>query len=502
MSGNPEPRAATNVLACACIWLLVACNQIAGIDARPCAPACADETTRIFCDDRGEPQTQACAAPINGCAATTCRSGQCTFKPRVDEPCGDSGLGVCNEGFACVGPNMALSANHHHTCFVGHDGVVWCWGENEAYELGDGTAEDRGSPVLVQNLPSEAKALSAGQAHTCALLQDGSIACWGSNDRGQCGTGRSSEPLQSPQVVPVSGVNFIEVAAGRVHTCAVSSDGAVYCWGDTTYGQAGVDPSVASGQVVGPTKIDGLERIGGIETVEDHTCATSGSTRTFHCWGSNVQRDKADYIVHKLGPGAAGRRYSAEPVRVDFDDPVLDVGVSTESSYASTLSDVWAWGLNTRELLGVGIPDETVSTPREVLSSPQRQEVVPLGFVRRLLRTGGLGQCVELFDRMSYNSSFLCWGQNDSGELGIDETPVASLPAAARAVPSHTTDLVLGEHHGCAIAPESDGAKIWCYGPAHLIGNGQTSPESGSIATQLQATPVRWSASPFASLPE
>jgi Regulator of chromosome condensation (RCC1) repeat len=288
-----------------------------------------------------------------------------------------------------------------------------------------------------------------------------------------------------------------------VHTCAVSSDGAVYCWGDTSYGQAGVDPSVTSGQVVGPTNIAGLDRrIDAIETVEDHTCATSRSTGTFHCWGSNVHSENADYIVNKLGPRAAGRRYSAEPVSVDFDSPVLDVGVSAESSYASTPSNVWAWGLNTRELLGVGILDDTVSTPREVLSSPGQQEVVPLGFVRRLLRTGGLGQCVELFDRMNYNSSFLCWGQNDSGELGIDETGVARLPAAARAVPPDAIELVLGEHHGCAIARKSDHAQIWCYGPAHLIGNGETRDESGSITTQLQATPVRWSASPFASHPE
>src|SRR4029079_1841221 len=108
--------------------------------------------------------------------------------------------------------------------------------------------------------------------YTCGLLDDGSAYCWGDNSRGQCGTGAASGPLTVPNKGDSSGVRFISVRAARQHTCAVAADATVYCWGNTSFGQCGVEPNEAGDNVVGPTQIRELGGVLRMQTVGDHTC--------------------------------------------------------------------------------------------------------------------------------------------------------------------------------------------------------------------------------------
>jgi alpha-tubulin suppressor-like RCC1 family protein len=476
--------------------LLVACNDVAGIDSTPCAPGCVDERTRLFCDNRGEAQTQTCPPSISECAEPACSRGECSFAPVTGKPCGRRSGGICSDGFACIGPHTKLSANHHHTCLAGEDGKLWCWGENAAHELGDGTADDRGSPVPVRDLPGDAIDVSAGYAHTCALLREGAIACWGSNEHGQCGTGSGPEPQKRPELVPVPEVRFAALTAGRAHTCAVSSEGDVYCWGDTTYGQAGVDPKVAGNSIVTPTKVESLDGVEQVETVKDHTCATRLAKPFLLCWGSNVYREAADdYIVHKLGPGADGLTYSSRPVPVEFAFPAADVGMGPESTYAKTQQNwVFAWGLNTRRQLGVTNEDAIVPTPSQVMMQGLTG-LEPLLDVEQVLRSAGFGQCASVHDAHNFNSSVFCWGENDQGELGLGEAAGAldvQTPAPVRILPTRSRQLVRGEDHVCAITDEDGLEKVQCYGAAHLVGNGTTRSGDPSVAIRSQATPLRW----------
>jgi alpha-tubulin suppressor-like RCC1 family protein len=474
--------------------LLVACNEVAGIVATPCVPACVDAKTQLFCDDRGEPRTRVCPGSAMECAEPACVSGKCSFAPATEKACGRRG--VCSDGFACIGRETRLSASQHHTCLAGEDGKVWCWGENANYELGDGTAEDRGSPVPVRDLPGEPIEISAGYTHTCALLRDGRIACWGGNDSGQCGAASSTAPLERPEIVPAPGVKFTALAAGRAHTCAVSSEGLVYCWGDTTYGQSGVDPALAASPIVAPTRVEGLDNVYGpaaviIETVKDHTCALRSLRPHFVCWGSNV--DDSGQIVHKLGPGAAGFTHSARPLGVDFEKPPQDVGMSAESTYAKTeQTGVSAWGLNTHRQLGLQSEEAAVSAPGVVLV--QSPGIEPLVGVEFVLRSVGPGQCVSMFNATPRASSFLCWGENDHGEVGLGALPDGNveLPVAVRAPPPAARQLVRGEDHVCAIGNEDGREQVRCYGAEHLVGNGTTRNEDGATAIQLLGAPLRW----------
>lgn len=130
----------------------------------------------------------------------------------------------------------SLVAGSAHTCGIS-DGTVLCWGANAAGQLGDGSGSDQRSPVAVAGLPGPARALAAGAVHTCALTTDGRAFCWGQNRFGQLGDGTTQD---SPQPVEVSGgLRFRDIHAGGASTCGFTQDGAQYCWGLNQSGQLG-----------------------------------------------------------------------------------------------------------------------------------------------------------------------------------------------------------------------------------------------------------------------
>jgi alpha-tubulin suppressor-like RCC1 family protein len=128
-----------------------------------------------------------------------------------------------------------------HTCAVRRDGSVVCWGWNAYGQLGDGSTDDAARPVTVAGV-REAIAIAVGAAHSCALVRDGSVLCWGDNYYGQLGRGTSgaADPSRPPPPAPVAVLGpATAVAAGEYHTCALLADGTAACWGWNQYGQLG-----------------------------------------------------------------------------------------------------------------------------------------------------------------------------------------------------------------------------------------------------------------------
>ncbi|HEY1958873.1 MAG TPA: hypothetical protein VGH28_24845 [Polyangiaceae bacterium] len=132
-----------------------------------------------------------------------------------------------------------------HSCAVLNDGTVWCWGDDTFSELGDGKAVEQDYPIqAAKGVISTATAVAAGgdafgdYAHTCVLTSAGAVYCWGSNDYGQIGNGNTTTPVTTPYEVFTSGV--VGIAAGEIHTCAYKSDGTVWCWGYNGSGQLGI----------------------------------------------------------------------------------------------------------------------------------------------------------------------------------------------------------------------------------------------------------------------
>jgi alpha-tubulin suppressor-like RCC1 family protein len=134
---------------------------------------------------------------------------------------------------------VSVSSGSQHTCAVLADGTVSCWGADSHGELGRVTApgtDASSTPETVPNLGG-AVSLGLGGNHSCAALTDGTARCWGENGRGQLGDGTTTDSLSPVVVSGLTGV--ILLAGGSAHTCAALSDGTVRCWGSNSYGQLG-----------------------------------------------------------------------------------------------------------------------------------------------------------------------------------------------------------------------------------------------------------------------
>jgi alpha-tubulin suppressor-like RCC1 family protein len=142
-----------------------------------------------------------------------------------------------------TGQVVRLSAGAGHTCVFTADGIVSCWGDNREGQLGTGDRTQRTTPSKIDpNGLGAVTQIYAGGSHTCAQRVDGSLWCWGSNRFGQLGTGDTEPRLTPTEVAPdILGTNVAAAYAGGAHTCAVKTDGSVWCWGNNQYGQLGVD---------------------------------------------------------------------------------------------------------------------------------------------------------------------------------------------------------------------------------------------------------------------
>ncbi|MGH7270876.1 MAG: RCC1 domain-containing protein, partial [Polyangiaceae bacterium] len=161
------------------------------------------------------------------------------------------GIGATGSNFAgahlepYLGSSVDIAAGYNYTCVVLTDGTAECWGDDSYSELGDGrlVGSADGGGIAPQAWPTQVVGLSnavkivAGVMHTCALLADGTVSCWGTNAYGQIGDGRIGERVGPTPVVGLSGVK--QIAVGWMHTCALLEDESVECWGDNTFGELG-----------------------------------------------------------------------------------------------------------------------------------------------------------------------------------------------------------------------------------------------------------------------
>jgi alpha-tubulin suppressor-like RCC1 family protein len=135
----------------------------------------------------------------------------------------------------------ALAAGRAHTCAVIGDGSARCWGQNLSGQLGDGTVmpSRRTTPGSVIGLAGPVIAIAPGGNHTCAIVAGGSVQCWGGNSFGQIGIGetRSYSTTTPVTVTGISNATFLTTKAE--HTCALLADGSIRCWGANTRGQIG-----------------------------------------------------------------------------------------------------------------------------------------------------------------------------------------------------------------------------------------------------------------------
>ena len=359
-----------------------------------------------------------------------------------------------------------VAAGSSHTCAVRANSTVACWGLNSSGQLGDGGASGPLSrvPLSVPGLVN-AVAIAAGSFHTCVLVSDGNVRCWGDNQFGQLGDGGASGPL-SRVPVSVSGLaNAVAIAAGHEHTCALLADGTARCWGDNSIGQLG-DGTNTNRSTPGPLPAGNLGNVAAIAPGRDHTCLllASGVVR---CWGLNSSG--------QLGNNSFSNSFA--PVTVALSNAVAISAGHFHSCALQAGGAALCWGRNVTGELGIG-------------STANQSTPITVGLANAVAIAPGVGHtCALVAGGTSVTGDARCWGDNSVGQLGNSSTISFSLtPVVVRTVrqtsgiggtftiasPIHNTvGVTTGGRHSCALLA-TGGVLCWGDNSSGQLGIGST----------------------------
>jgi alpha-tubulin suppressor-like RCC1 family protein len=221
-----------------------------------------------------------------------------------------------------------------------------CWGDGTSGDLGDGLTIQKNKPADVSGL-TNVIAMSAGRLQTCAVLAGGDVDCWGDNTFGQLGNGSTTNASTPQSVTGLTGV--VAIAAGDTHTCALTSGGSVSCWGDNAHGELG-NGSSSSVPVMSPASVSGLSGVAAVAAGNGFTCALT-SAGAVYCWGSNVSGE--------LGDGSTVDAFTPTliPATSFGGISIVSISVPASGAHACALTAggaVYCWGYNVYGQLGDG----------------------------------------------------------------------------------------------------------------------------------------------------
>ena len=315
-------------------------------------------------------------------------------------------------------PVEEVSAGDDHTCVLLESGTVRCFGENMSYQLGYPDSEhDVGDDEVPGDVPAvdiggTVAQVAAGNYHTCVVMEDKTIKCWAQGTFGKLGYGNTSTVVVPSSVGAIAvGANVLQLAPGFAHTCALLEGNDVRCWGRGNEGQLGYNSTDNIGDTQAPNTV-GIVDVGGEVTQVVagvyHTCVrfTDGTVR---CWGAGADGalgyGNYDTIGDTELPSSVG------PVSVGGSVVKLTAGAYHTCALLSDQT-VRCWGRNADGQLGYGITDNIGDT--EV---PSSKGAVSVGGKVLDIDAGDFHTCVIL-----EGAAVRCWGRNTSGQLGYGHT--------------------------------------------------------------------------------
>jgi alpha-tubulin suppressor-like RCC1 family protein len=322
-----------------------------------------------------------------------------------------------------------IASGFYHTCAFSLAADAFCWGNNSEGRLGGGTGSStspvqvmtatsidtlQGDTVVVGSVALLVQALSAGEAHTCAVDLVQKVWCWGRNSEGQLGRGDFTSSFAP---TPVGADLFKEVSVGGLHTCGITTAGAGRCWGYNVAGQLGdgsASNSALAVAVPGTFRTDPLVIFHSpdpdfplppgpfIAAGYDHSCAITVAGPTL-CWGLNE--------YGQVGDGTTANRASPATVAGGHAFAAITAGLR-HTCALDTIGAAWCWGDNTYAELGDGTSTRS-GTPVAVAG----------GLQFAYLKAGELSTCGVTSVGIAY-----CWGDNEYGQLGDGTATSSSVP--------------------------------------------------------------------------
>lgn len=394
-----------------------------------------------------------------------------------------------------------VSSGGDHSLALDINGDVFAWGKNSSGELGDGTTTDRNTPTWV-SIPDGVtfSQVAAGSNHSLALTKTGEIYAWGSNSDGQLGvSGISASGSKKPIKVSLpEGVTAKQIAAGRVASYALGSDGKLYAWGDNTWGQLGDGTSLDRATLVaverGAIPIDA--KIAKIATAYDSAFIVDDAGAVYG-WGSRMSG--------QLGTGRT-QMPQLTPARVPLPTGVKATEITSgpESTHVLIVgADGGAYEWGEAYWWNLTMPSEQIYRAPFRIALPAGVKAVEVGVTRDTSYAVG-------DDGVVYG-----WGRNSDGAVGDDTTidRASPTPLAQGSLPKGVAVTALAGSNRALVALGSDGLGYAVgAGGSGQLGNGSVAgsrvwvkiarPDatvrpsvqrvSGKVAANLTSRGLRW----------
>ncbi len=361
-----------------------------------------------------------------------------------------------------------VSAGRVHTCARTSGGALWCWGSAAYGALGNNVTDTSSAgnfPTPVQIFAANVVDVGVGHDHSCAVFGDGGVSCWGANESGQLGLG-STTPYDTPQHVTIAGFVATGVSGGQTSTCAVSTGGAVKCWGSDQSGQLGNTAQDTDST----TPIDVVGLTSGVTSLSvgaTHVCAVQSGTAK--CWGSTSYGE--------MGIGTPPNDAVETPGAISGSITAAGVAAGYNTSCGWSTGGLWCWGNNATGECGNGNMGTQVQE-----NTPSPVSTITSG-VTSVSSNSGSYHAVTC---AVVSGALKCWGDNYNLAVGTGHSPgnVTDLgpfptPQAVPSMSAGVTQVSVGAAHACAV--QSGSVKCW--------GSGSPALGSGDSETD-EATPI------------
>lgn len=388
----------------------------------------------------------------------------------VDEAGNRNLTGALTASFTTRLPSgvKAVAVGATHSCALLANGRIACWGDNSSLQLGR-TGRGGSVPDYVDTPFADFVTVVARGVNTCGLRATGQILCWGGNATGQLGRGTTSTS-EGPGEVPLT-AKALQIALGGRHACATGADDIIYCWGDHALGQVGdgtssppavrATPGPVSSSGGGGPPVRGVRSMGlGLQ----HTCVAGSSGSGFgqqYCWGDNTERQQGLNSFYTQSTDARFGPYSAILVVAAGDRHTCHL---RHGGFGPAIN---CDGRNLEGQLGIG----TVTAPGTSAPAVNFNSEIPVK-----LSAGGDTTCA-----IAASGRAFCWGRNNVGQVGDGTLVVRSTPTPVSITDEVVMEVAQGGGHACARL--ATGA-VRCWG-------GNTSGQLGPLAAASGApTPV------------